>query len=625
MINNLLHFETGLEFDEPELITINEVSDDNYIDSIIRVNKLPFKNTEMFFTDDIWDFSKHISLNVSKSDLKFNFSYLDDNFKLEAKKFVLVKFLENKIKLSSIMRYSDELHRYFKFLCSKNVFSVKDVTLGVLSSYIETRRDISILSLRTSRGSLKSFYRYYAANYGDILTPDQNTLLEFSDSKGYKAHKNNNKTPDIPSEYFDKLIQTILKIIDDPNEPLKIRATGCVILIMSQTGLRISEILALEVDSLDTITILDDQEANYIRYKTWKREKGNNSFSYERIFINCLAKKGYETLLALHEERRSKIGINYLYTGNVIFHPADHYPIDANAFGKIQRDFFFHIDKYIPTIDVHESSRNNLQTVNIEKSMRKTLKMYNRVGKTLTHPKTQQYRVRVCSDLYSKGVPLKYIKKFMGHLSSEMSGYYVRPRNEHQENLEFSKKTLEDIITGKHNLLGSNSKDLTSRIQKFIEENNLNVETDLQSIVESLTKMIPIRQKFGGVCIKGSLLRDCSLDAKTNEFYCAYGVCQNIFHFFYNVDISYRKAKELSQSIEINIENGFKKQVQKEMNMLNSVLTKQFQPEFAELQSEIRSKGIESIILEYPDLIEIIENIQEIELEVESWKNLATA
>lgn len=625
MIKDVKHFETGLEYEEPQKITINNTDNDNYIDSIIRVNKLPFKNTDISFSDDLWDFSQYITLNVSKSDLKFNFEYLDDEFSIEAKKFVMVKLLENKIKLSSIMRNYDELQRYFKYLYGRNVFSIKDVTYDIMKSYIELRKEVSVLALRFTRGSLKSFYQYYAANYEDILTADQNALLEFSDSKAYKAHKKNNRTPDIPSEYFDKLIQTTLKVIDDENEPLQIRATGCVILLMSQTGLRISEILALEVGSLDTITVLDDQEANYINYKTWKREKGNNSFSYERIFINALAKKGYETLLDLHKKRREKIGINYLYAGNVFYHTADYYPVDANAFMKIQRNFYFHIDKYLPTIDVDETSKANLHTANIENSMKKTLKRYNRTGKTLTFPRSQQYRVRVCSDLYSKGVPLKYIKKFMGHLSSEMSGYYVRPKNQHQENMDFSKKTLEDIVTGKHNLLGSNSKDLTARIKKFIEESNLNVEKDLEAILDSLMKKIPIRQKFGGVCIKGSLLRECSLDAKTNEFYCAYGVCQNIFHFFYNVDISYRKAQELSQSIEINTSNGFKKQVQKEKNMLNTIVNKQFIPEFNELKSEISKKGVEGILQEYPDLIYFIENLESVEKEAKAWQQLAIA
>ncbi len=213
----------------------------------------------------------------------------------------------------------------------------------------------------------------------------------------------------------------------------------------------------------------------------------------------------------------------------------------------------------------------------------------------------------------------------MGHLSYEMQGYYVRPKDQVQENESFSKKTLEDLLTGKLTLLGSNSKDLIERINDFIRSNNFQVDKNLDAIVNSLMKNIPIRQKLGGVCIKASLLRECSIDAKTNKYYCAYSVCPNVFHFFYNIDISYRKASELSKSIEINAKNGFKKQVQKEANMLKTVINKQLDPELVELKKEISKRGIEELFMEYPDISNIIENLELVEQEVSEWKILANA
>jgi len=232
-----------------------------------------------------------------------------------------------------------------------------------------------------------------------------------------------------------------------------------------------------------------------------------------------------------------------------------------------------HIDKHLKTLDVEPQQTVGLQTSVIDKSMKGALSIRKINATTLTFPTTQQFRVHVCTDLYHKGVPLQYVQKFMGHLSHEMQGYYVRPKNQIQENVEFSKRTLQNILSGRVTLLGSNSNDLTSKIQDFVEENHFNVQKDLDTIVNSLLNKIPIRQKMGGVCIKSSILRDCSVDAKTNEFYCAYGVCPNVFHFFYNIDISYRKAKELSQSIAINNSNGFIKQTQKEKSSSKSCKT----------------------------------------------------
>ncbi|MCQ2013245.1 hypothetical protein LJE39_08735 [Clostridium butyricum] len=88
------------------------------------------------------------------------------------------------------------------------------------------------------------------------------------------------------------------------------------------------------------------------------------------------------------------------------------------------------------------------------------------------------------------------------------------------------------------------------------------------------------------------------------------------------VNISYRQTKELIETIEVNKSRGHLKQVQKELNMLNTLLNKKLIPELDELKLMIIKKGTISIIKEYQDLIETIENIDEIYNEVESWKLL---
>lgn len=622
---SLRHFETGIEFDQSFDISVNEQKTLSFIDQLVMINALPFKNNTIFFNDDYWDFSSFTGLNIAKKDLKFNFNRINGEFKIELKKFVLVKILENKTKISSIKRAFQDLSLYFNFLYGSHVYSIKDVTTDLLKIYLQTRENISALALRFSKQVLLNFYAYYAANYENLLTSSMETLLDLGSIQAFMAIKEQNKTPDIPGVYFDKLIQALITVLDDPEESDAIKASACIILITSQTGLRISEVLSLEINSLKTISIYGGKEANYLTYKTWKREKGENRYSIERTYVNQLTKKAYNLLSELHKNRRSKIKVPYLYTGNKLLRDADYYPVDANAFLRFQKELYIHIHKYIPTVDLDSNSMINLHTTKLDQSYKRTLAKANLTGRTLTYPETRQYRVHVCTELYNKGVPLKYIQKFMGHLSSEMQGYYVRPKDQTQENVEFSQKTLSDLITGKLTLLGSSSNDLTSKINDFISDNNFKIEKDLNTIVDTLMGKIPVRQKLGGVCIKASMLRECSIDAKTNEFYCAYGVCPNVFHFFYNIDISYRKANELSQSIKINEANGFKKQVQKEKNMLRTVISKQFESELAELKKELTKRSVEEIFMEYPDIQEVVENLKNIELEVEEWRILINA
>lgn len=211
----------------------------------------------------------------------------------------------------------------------------------------------------------------------------------------------------------------------------------------------------------------------------------------------------------------------------------------------------------------------------------------------------------------------------MGHLVSQMEGYYVRPKeNQIQEDIDFSKKVIEDIVTGNTTLLGPSANEFSDTLKKFLSDNNYSTATDVQEIVANLSKTIPIRNKTGGVCIKSSPLRECSKDALTNELYCAYGVCPNIFHFFYMAELSYRQGKELITTINLNMERGHKKQAQKEINMLATIVNQKLIPELDDLKKEIDKKGIETILYQYPDLSDIIENFKTIYGEVLQWKTL---
>ena len=75
------------------------------------------------------------------------------------------------------------------------------------------------------------------------------------------------------------------------------------------------------------------------------------------------------------------------------------------------------------------------------------------------------------------------------------------------------------------------------------------------------------------------MLRECCKDAKTNEFYSAYRVCPNIFHFYYMANILYRQTKEIVETIGINKERGLMRQVQKENNMLQTIIKQKLTPE----------------------------------------------
>lgn len=311
---------------------------------------------------------------------------------------------------------------------------------------------------------------------------------------------------------------------------------------------------------------------------------------------------------------------NYLFLGSDRTIKKNFYPIDPAAFYKYETLFYAKLNDFFPIINIPDNFYNGIFNRKVYNELKVKIKRPDAL--TIAIPKNHQFRVHVCTELYKKGVPLKYIQKFMGHLSHEMEGYYVRPTKQSpQENMNFSMETLKRIVRGETKPMGGVSS-LMDKINEFIEENHYNVATDLDEICNKLLQKIPIRQKTGGVCIKSSMLRECSKDARTNEFYCAYGVCPNIYHFYYMAYLYYKQAKNLVDTIELNRKNGFMRQVQKELHMLQLIIKNKLNPEIAELKKMVEEKGVTTILMEYPELQYIIENMNKVEEEIVIWKEM---
>lgn len=165
---------------------------------------------------------------------------------------------------------------------------------------------------------------------------------------------------------------------------------------------------------------------------------------------------------------------------------------------------------------------------------------------------------------------------------------------------------------------GSYGSDIKKSINEFIEKNNFNVEKDISAIVDAFGEKIIIRGKTGGVCIKTSLM-PCSKDARTNEMFCAYNVCPNLFHFYYMADVTYMDFKTLQDTYSANLKSGKQVAAEKELNKIKDICKRRLLPELEELDNELVRKGQDKIIERYPSLIDIIINKDSIKQEVQLW------
>ncbi len=620
MLNNNLQVinvsNLDLEFTYPCNFNQNNIS--SFIDEIKKIDKLPFSKGEFYYSQDSWDFSPYTSLNLTKRTLRFNFKLSPRSFISDIKNYVLLRILEGKLKVQTIFQEFIALNEFFKHVETCNVFSMDNISIEEIKSflYIQETRGCSVFD--NSLKTLKKFYKNYLIDFRVKLSFDLKILLDYKPKKTTEFI-NEHKFPDIPRNYFAPFLDACVKIAEDKQQDDFLRAIASLYIILSQTGLRISECLYLHEDDLKPFTF-NNKTIYYLNYRTWKKEKANN-YSIHKTFVNELSKKAFDILVDMYKEERKKYNLKYLYLGSKKSIHLNTYPVSEHSFEYAKYILAIHLDKYFPIINVDENFYVGIKNKKLQND--KLKKKYPHI-KTIAFPANHQFRVHVCTELFYKGVPINFIQKFMSHLDETFTYHYVRSNPNEQENIVFSANLLREVIKGELNLLGP-SKSLIANINKYIKENNYNVETDLEAIVSGLMKKLPIRERSDGVCIKSSMQRDCSIDAKVNEFHCAFGICPNIFHFFYMVDITYDKTKELVKSIKLNIINGFKRQAEKELYMLDYIITKKLEVELLELKKEIAKKGLDALVEKYKNLKDFVLNLDNVEKEISTWKTLKSS
>lgn len=572
-----------------------------YVEAIINDTKqLPIKDGDIQFADNVWNLKPYY-IYKKTDDLRFSFKEVPKQYVVIAKFFILLSLLDSNEKVTTLHRYFSEIKVFLKYLDEHGIPSVESVYNNTIQDFMKTVEHRSLKSRIIVYWALNAFFKFVKANYSYTLHIDFSVFDEKNELRSIlRKTQENTKTPDIPKDYYNKIVSLLIKSMRDDNLKYKYRAIACVYVILSQTGLRILEITSLEIDSLKSIRLKNlDSIAYFLTYKAFKSAGKKQEFISTEIFANELTKEAFETLLMIRESCDNKDDNTFLYLPNTY---TKDYPANDVV---VRQNFYGFIDNYSDFAKCDASAYPELSCIK-----------YN--GHQLVIPVTKQFRVHVCTELYYRNVPLLYIKKYMCHLCEFMMGYYVRPKSQKQEDVEYSNRLLHDLVANEVSLLGNDSVQIKNNIDKFIADGKFNMNTDIDTIIEALNCKFIIRAKRGGVCIKTSI-RDCAKDARTNEMFCAYNICPNLFHLYYMADISYADFKLTQITFFENDKNGFKLQASKELNKLKDICTRRLTPELDDLKKHIQEKGVEEILSYYPNLGNIIMNYDAIKEEITVW------
>lgn len=577
------------------------------------IEELPVKDLKISFHDDVWDFNPYFK-TVNSPRLKLIFNRATNTLN-EYSKFYVLHCLSNKKKISTANgQYSASTSILNSIMKNTYHKSIHVITTDDIIDEI-TERNLSSSGTHHLYVSIYQFYYFLKNNYKLDLPVDVDELKK--QSKHYKKLEkqeiDKNKIPDIPGEYFDKILSAAVDVMRNDELEYNRRATACAIILLSQTGFRTGDLLGLTVDRLNYKNLpKSGNKAYFIHYESRKPTKAHSKMLEFDVFSNKLCTEAFETLKTLRTDCEFSKSTDILYILDGKPNSKDEFPVPNSRFNREYKKFLL---KHLP----NESS---WEWAGIQPSK---WPVYDNETKSMTSillypPDTRQYRVHLCTALYEHGVNLTVIQKYMGHLSEYMLGYYVRPKDTYQEDVKYAEKVIREMVSEDLTPLGGGTVgvEIKERLKKFIEDNNFNVYTDIEAIMKAIGDKVIIRGKEGGVCIKVSML-PCSQDARTNEMMCAYDVCPNLFHFYYMIDATYINFKTLQEAYKANLDRGLTRAAQKESNKIKDLIRRRLVPELDQLEKEINKKGDAEILEQHPTLTEIILAREEIRREAEEW------
>ena len=592
-----------------------------------EIRFIPLSGGELDYESDRWDFSQYNIVTNDHSALVFK--SCAELFKDALKDYILLRIMNGNIKASTLVTEFMGIRHFLNYLAGTGLYAVEGVEDSDVEKYLISLNLAERTFIRRQM-LIKRFLEYYDAEHGtELLTPGIQELCKPIDSVKLNAVIRAGRRKAIPIDYFNKLLSGLIRVMHDENESPRDRGMAAMLVIDSQTGLRASELSLLEANTVEEVDI-EGKIAKMIKYKIVKVAKGNTEGFVDAItYINDISYDAYKVALEVFSEGRTKRKVNYLCCPNT----QATLPITPIVYITYLKKFC--VTHYEELGCLNEELKNTLCGSITKHSFLVKFGNYYSPNKNAMHdlvssfsddqefyyPLVHQFRNTVVSGLLAHGIQLEFVRRYMGHLTEETTaGYAESYDTDMQENLAVSESILNTIVSGDAKLLGPSADRLMTNINAWIDSHQLNVATDMEEIIEGLEKVVPIRAKRGGVCIKGSKLTNaCSVDVQTDEFMCAVGLCSNICHFYFNADESYADYKEAMATYTFNKENGFARQAEKEYTKVTYILRNRLGPEMVELVKEINQIGAQEVLKRHPNLEEVLNNIEEIKEAIDGY------
>lgn len=594
---------------------------------IVQLEPLIQITERINFADDKWDFTELVMYHNKSDCYNYNFQHIKTSkYRIYLKRMILRLAFMKRLRFTTIKVHTLNILKLIEFLESNYYIDPNIISSKIIKKFVEEEsKRVSEQTKRRILTSIKKFLIELEFNGVEIYLSDYVDVLNNYSLRKINQQIELGKTPNIPRKTLNRIIQLALNDINDLNLNIIDRMIACLILLISQIGMRRGEALILEIDRLKPITILNGAKtAYYLEFFSYKTKLSDGKWTEARM--NDLSMHAYNSLIEIAKDRR----IN----NSIVLYPNLEGEIytSTTLTSHFKRFFARHQNQ----LAIHLLSQNDLEKLNEWVIKENELKEFNSflskadLGKKFYRVNPHQFRVAVANEL-RKDVDLQWIKEHMNHLLEDMTKHYFRDDDKVKETLLVRSSKDGTKLENNPGLVHNEEilqelddpyyVEAYEKINKFLTKNKLNIYDDLDEII-NVFKKTPIRDTELGFCTKvmGIL---CERQDKLTTLEKWYYVRPQ-FTDLSNFDFTYirftEKVKLVKHSEEIFKENPkYQRQYELELKSLESFYENKFLPEFKMLKKEIQEIGKENIYKKYPNLQKVIPILIEIETEAQQW------
>lgn len=414
------------------------------------------------FQDDVWDLSPLISqasLSPSRKRLKFS-GIKSFQLKFIAKQYMYYKL--GQVKAQTVVVTMNSLTYFLRFCDINSIHSLAKITTSTLLTFAMWLKSDCGISKQTSY--MASFAVEDMIRVGQIkdwLVPSDNVLTGVTAREIWGSGKDENTDKNvkpIPDDIFEEIMHSVVDYEAYTGDIL----TKCGIIIQSQTGLRISEVLSIKSGCL----YQPSDSPAYFEVSLSKTVHGDSII--HRIFANELVINAINELEQHMAALRKESGLQELF---LIRNHGIRVPVTMNW------------------------SKNRLRTFIRKCDIRGA-------DGELYHLKSHQFRATFVKQLIMRKIPIAYVMKQFAHVSVEMTCHYLTLQEKEVKEIYSNL-----ILSPNAKIAGIYADEIKSKSAALFRGKT---EHEIESVISELSESLSFNPLPGGVCLYDYRRGNCS-------------------------------------------------------------------------------------------------------------------